>query len=197
MQSPAASFRRSSVLPVLLVCGASLAAPGCEAIPPFLERSWIRSSGAVLTERLKVDDDASSGPYPGVALSVGTMLQLERTRSFGLEAEAQAYEADSGDLDGYGFRYSAGTRWQWNLDGRYRPLLGCGINWTDFHFDDHDRSFDPNGPGAYADVGIDWMVTPHHAIGTRLRGILRYEQADHNNGVVPGLELSLHASWSF
>ena len=189
---------RTRALRLLLLGAATAGLSACENVPPFLERSSIRASGLGIVENLKIDDERKDGPFAGVALGIETLCYIERTSSFGLEAEVQALKLESDwEFDDYGFRFFAGPRWHWNLDDRYQPHAGVGAFWTDFHFDNHDRSFDPNGPGGYADVGIDWMVTPRHAIGTRLRGTLRYERADHNNGMVPGLELAMTTSWRF
>jgi len=170
---------------------------GCENVPPYFQRSYVRLEGQALVEHLNADGDTANGPYPGLGLTGGTLLEVEKTHASALEAEVQLYDINSSDLDGYGFLYSTGWRRFWNMDGRYRPNFGVGGEWTDFHLDDHDRSFDPTGPGAYADFGIDWMMTPIYAVGLRLRGHLRYEEADHDNGIKPAIELALHSAWRF
>jgi hypothetical protein len=187
-------------LPALLrplLALAALALVGCENVPPFTERSYVRASAQTLVENFDADGDKANGPYPGLGVSMGTLLEIAKTHASALEAEIQAYDVNSGDLDGYGFRYFAGWRRFWNMDGRWRPNMGAGGEWTDFHLDDHDRSFDPNGPGGYFDLGVDWMVTPIYAIGLRLRGHLRYEEADHDQGMKVGVELGLQTAWRF
>ena len=193
LQAPTAAPRR---LASFVLLSSALAFAGCENVPPYLDRVYVRASTQALTERLEADDENSNGPFPGIGATVGSMLAVERTRSTAMEFEAQAYLA-TGDLDGYGFRYSAGPRWFWNEDGRMRPNASVGAHWTDFHLEDHDRSFDPNGPGGYGDFGLDWMITPHHGIGGRLRGTLRYERADHNHGLKLGLEFAIQSVWRF
>lgn len=171
---------------------------GCENVPPFLDRGYVRVGTQMLEERLAVDDDANNGPFPGVGISAGTLLDVERTTANALEAEFQYYDLrDKGDIDGYGFRYTAGWRRFWNMDGRWRPSMGTGGEWTDFHMEDHDRDSDPHGPGGYFDLGLDWMMTPIYAVGVRLRGHLRYEEADHNQGLKAGVDLALQMGWRF
>lgn len=184
--------------PLLLAAAALLATAGCENVPPFLDRSYLKVGAQGLYEPLQAEADRARGPFPGLSATLGTLLEVERTRSSAIEGEIQAYTLDpGGDFDGYGFRYLAGGRWAWNLDQRWRPNVGLGAIWTDFHLDDHDRKYDPNGPGGYGDVGIDWMITPRHGIGLRVRGSLRYEEASYEHGLKAGLEVGLQSVWRF
>lgn len=199
MQSdaPTAPSRREPRVRALLVLGA-LACAGCEYIPPFLERNYLRVGAQGLSERLQAEEERAEGPYPGVSLTLGSQYRVSGTRATAVEAEAQVYDLDyGGDFDGYGFRYLAGLRWFWNMDGRWRPHAGVGLQWTDFHLEDHDRKYDPKGPGCYGDVGLDWMITPRHAVGARLRSSLRYEEASHEHGLKAGLEIGLQSVWRF
>ncbi|MBM4015460.1 MAG: porin family protein [Planctomycetes bacterium] len=187
---PASHSRLAAVLAALCVAG-------CAQVPPWLERSYARVGVAALAEELAVDRESERGPFPGVAVNVGTLVGLADTRSVALEAGLAAFEADAGDLDGYGFRWTAGPRWQWNMGGRVRPSVGTGLSWTDFRFDDIEHGFDPSGPGGYLDVGLDWMLTPHFALAARIRDHLRYEDAARNKGIQNGLEFVLETVWRF
>jgi hypothetical protein len=190
--------RRRSFLAAPALATAAFAAQGCENIPPFLERNYVQFGTTVLFEDLKAEQDSSHGPFPALTLTGGTLLEVEGTSATAVEGEFQAYWLDpGGELDGYGFRYLAGARWFWNMDGRWRPSAGLGGGWMRGHIEDHDDDFDPSGPLGYADASLDWMITPRHALGTRVRGSLRYEQADHENGIRPGIEISLQSVWRF
>jgi hypothetical protein len=179
------------------ICLAVPVVAGCAHVPPWLERSYARAGVVALSEELEVDRESESGPFPGVAATLGTLIALDDTRCLAVEAGVAAFDADSGDLDGYGFRWSAGPRWMWNMDGRVRPSLGAGLTWTDFRFDDFKQNFDPSGLGACLDVGLDWMLTPRFGVAARLRDSLRYEDAARNKGLRNGLEFILESVWRF
>ncbi len=187
-------WRRAAALALLL---APLMATRCANVPPWLERSYVRAGPTFLTEPIEAKDDSANGPFPGVGATLGTLLAIERTRSFGLEIEMQAFDLDPGSFDGYGFRYLGGPRWHWNLDGRLRPTVGVGGSWTDFRLHDFERGRDPGGPGAWVDCGLDWMVTPWFGIGAKVRGLLRYEEADKKHGARGGVEVALQSVWRF
>ena len=170
---------------------------GCPNVSPHLERTYIRLAPVVVSERFEADGLRADGPFPGASASIGTLIDISRTRSSALDFEFQVLGLDDGDLDGIGYRYFGGGRWHWNIDGRVRPTVGTGVSWTDFHLEDFDEDFDPSGPGAYADVGVDWMITPVFGLGVRLRGMLRYEGADKEHGLKPGGELSLQSVYRF
>ncbi len=175
---------------LLLLCG-------CPNVSPHLERSYVRVGPAVLSERIAAEGQHGDGPYLGAGATIGTLMQVERTRSTAWEGEFQMFNLDDGDIDGIGYRYLTGPRWHWNVDGRVRPTLGLGGSWTDFHLKDHNSDFDPSGPGGYADVGVDWMITPFFGLGLKLRGMLRYDGADHEHGIKPGGELALQTVFRF
>ncbi|MSR46340.1 MAG: hypothetical protein EXS13_04645 [Planctomycetes bacterium] len=174
-----------------------LALCGCSNVAPWLDRSYLRAGPVAMNEELKVDAETEKETFLGVGATLGTLLEIERTRAVGLEAGIDAYNLDSGNLDGYGFRYRGGPRWQWNLDGHVRPSVGVGASWTDFHFHDHQRGSDPAGLGAYADLGCDWMLTPTFGIGARLRDNFRYDNADENHGFRNAIEFALETVWRF
>jgi hypothetical protein len=128
----------------------------------------------------------------------GTLLEVQHTRATALEAEVQGYYLNpTSEFDGYGLRVLAGPRWFWDMDKRWRPNVGVGGFWSQFFLDGHSQNSEPKGGGVYGDVGLDWMVTPTHAIGLRLRGTARYEAAEHEQGIKPGVELSLQSAWRF
>ncbi len=189
--------------PLALRCGRVLFALlslwmcNCANVPPWLERSYVRVGAVALEEQLTADGASDSGPFVGVGATLGTLMAIERTRSVALEAEVEAFDLHSGALDGYGFRYLGGPRWHWNVDGRLRPTVGVGGAWTDFRLDGHQRGRDPSGPGGYLDCGLDWMITPYFGIGAKLRGLMRYEQAQREHGPRAGLEFALQSVWRF
>ena len=175
-----------------------LLAAACSNVPPYVERSYARLGTVSLEERLEATDKNSSGPYPGVNVALGTLLEIERTHGTALEVEFEMFDlGPGGELDGYGFRYFGGARRFWNMDGRWRPSLGVGASWTDFRLYDFQRGRDPASAGGYADVGLDWMVTPRFGLGTHLRLMARYEEADKVHGVRLGAELGLQSVWRF
>jgi hypothetical protein len=191
----AASFARRGGL---LAAAAGLLVPGgCAYVSPHLERSYVRLGPVVVSERFEADGQRADGPFPGAATTLGTLIEVKRQRSTALDCEFQVLGLEDGDLDGIGYRFFGGSRWHWNIDGRFRPNVGTGISWTDFHLEDFSEDFDPSGPGAYADVGLDWMITPVFGLGLRLRGMLRYEGADKEHGMKPGGELALQSLYRF
>ncbi len=189
--------RPAPLLRVAAAACAALVAAGCAHVPPWLERSYARVGLAALAEELEVDQASESGPFPGISANIGTLVGISDTRCVGVEAGIDAFDADRGDLDGYGFRYTGGPRWQWNMDGRVRPSVGTGLSWTDFRFDDVEHDFDPSGLGGYLDFGLDWMLTPRFALAARLREHLRYEDASRDKGMKHGLEFVLESVWRF
>src|SRR5688572_32031476 len=90
LQAPTAAPSRFSSIVLL---SAVLAFAGCENVPPYLDRVYVRASTQALTEHLEADDENSNGPFPGIGATVGSMLAVERTRSTAMEFEAQAYLA--------------------------------------------------------------------------------------------------------
>jgi len=180
-----------------LAAAGLLALCGCPNVSPHLERSYVRAGPALLTERIAAEGKHSDGAYVGGAATLGTLMHIGRNRSTAWEGEFQMFDLNDDEIDGIGYRYFTGPRWHWNIDGRVRPTVGVGGSWTDFHLKDHDSDFDPSGPGAYTDVGVDWMITPVFGIGARLRGMLRYDGADHEHGIKPGGELALQTIFRF
>jgi len=199
MHPPAPKSRRDRRLPLLaLAIAASLGAAGCENVPPHLQRNYLRVGAPALYERAQSEEDRGTGPYPGLSTTLGTMLEVQNTRATALEIEAEGFWLDpNSQFDGWGLKILAGPRWFWELDRRWRPNVGVGALWTQFFLEDHHQEDEPRGAGAYGDVGIDWMVTPFHAIGVRLRGSFHYEEADHENGIKPAVELALQSMWRF
>lgn len=185
----------SSRAPALAVAG--LVLHGCANVPPWLERSYARVGPAVIVETVEVGDRSSDGPYPGVGAAVGTLLAIEGTRAVGLEAGVVAFDLDRGELDGFGFRAYAGPRWQWNMDGRVRPTVGVGASWSELRDRDAGSHTDPSGLGIWADLGVDWMITPRFGLGAKVRDNVRYEDTSANRGLRQGLEFALETVWRF
>jgi hypothetical protein len=191
------TIRRNSLglagLALVLVLG------GCENVPPQLERVYLRFGASARAEHVAVQEEHSSGPYPGLSGAIGTLLAVEGSRADAIEAELQWFPdlGPGGDLDGDGVEFTAGWRRYWFMDGRIRPSFALGAGWLRFHVKDHEPELDPAGPLGYGDVALDYMITPKHGIGLRLRGTVRYEMADHENTIRPGGELQLQSTWRF
>lgn len=192
-QGPGAALRRVAAAVVV----AALAS-ACENVSPYTERNYARVGLPVLMERLSTTKDRSGGPFPAASVAIGSLYEQGFNHVTAFEAEYSLYTlAPGGPLNGYGNGYYGGIRRFWNMDGRLRPNGGLGAMWQDFRVTNLTRSNDPSGPGAYADLGLDFMMTATHSIGARLRALSRYELADRHHGMRNGLEFTLQSSWRF
>ncbi len=186
-------------LPLLVGFAAVECAAGCENVPPYLERSYLRAGETGLLEPLSVKGDRGVGPFLGLAGTLGTLLEVERTQASAVEFEAKyLYNLGPGaEFDGIGFGADAAWRRFWGMERRVRPNVGFGAGYLRMSIDGRLGRYDPLGPELFADGGVDYMITSRFGIGARVRGLVRYELADDNHGLVPGAEFTLHSVWRF
>ena len=84
---------------LLLLAGCTQA-----GIPPFLPDAYVRLSTVAMGQDLEVLDDESSGPYPGVELTAGVIVQQDATSALSLEGSGEAFDFESGgDVKGTGY----------------------------------------------------------------------------------------------
>src|SRR5262249_29825773 len=182
----------------LPAAAALLGAAGCTDLSPWIENHYVRVGAPVLYEPVHTVNEDTSGPYYGGSLAYGTLYEQSANHATALEFEyALRGLSDFAPNDGYAHAYYGGVRRFWCMDGRIRPHAGLGALWEDFDVRNQPSGDDPYGFGVYADVGLDYMITPTYSIGVRLRDQVRYEYADFNHGVRNGVELALTYSWNF
>jgi hypothetical protein len=198
MPQPGSTTGGARRRPGRLAAGALLCAAGCNAMSPYIEHSYVRAAAPVLFEPIHNIEHDDSGPWYGGSTAYGTYIEQDKMHATGLEFEyALRRLGNTSPMDGWCHSYYGGVRRFWNLDQRFRPHVGVGGVWEDFDVRFQPSGHDSSGIGLYADIGLDYMITPYHSIGVRLRDQARYEYADQNHGIVNGVEFALVATWNF
>jgi hypothetical protein len=181
-----------------LAAGALLAAAGCADVSPWTENSYVRVGAPVLYEPLHTVNEDTSGPFYGGSIAYGSIFEQRANQATAFEFEyALRNLTDFAPNDGFAHGFYLGVRRFWCMDGRIRPHAGLGGMYEDFDVRNQPSGDDPYGVGVYADVGLDYMITPTYSIGLRVRDQLRYEYADFNHGIRNGVELALTFAWNF
>jgi hypothetical protein len=179
-----------------VVAAALLAA--CTDVSPYTERSYVRVGASMLYSPLRSDAGDADGPFPGGNIAIGTLFEQSFTHTTGIEIEyANNRLAQSSDLEGVSHGAFGGVRRTWNLEGRVRPSVGLGGFWQSVHVHHNPSGSDPHGFGAYADIGLDYMITSIHSIGLRVRDGALYDYADEHEKIRNNIELALVAAWRF
>ena len=182
-----------------LAAGALLAASGCiSGASPYIEHNYVRFGAPVLLEPIHNIEHDDSGPWYGGNTAIGTFIEQDKMHATGLEFEyALRRLGNTSEMDGWCHSFYGGFRRFWNLDSRIRPHVGLGAIWEDFDVRRQPSGHDSSGLGLYADIGLDYLITPVFSLGVRVRDQARYEYADQNHGIVNGVEFALIGTWNF
>jgi hypothetical protein len=179
------------------VVAAALGA-SCSDVSPYMERNYVRVGAPVLYSPMGTVNGDANGPFPGLSVSIGSLFQQNRDHDTGIEVEYANNRLDpGGSLDGTSHGFFAGVHRSWFPDSRIRPSVGLGAEWQDVHVRHNPSGSDPHGFGIYGDIGLDYMITPNHSIGVRLRDAPVYDNARLNTGIRNNVELALIAAWRF